>query len=133
MELTEGDLGRIPARNLRVPRAEFVAVWVAAEGGTGWYVAGVATTCRWVARATVRPEAGPWHPARSPVLRRANLAFEELIEEEYLAAEVLDLRRPRPQWLVTRPGWIEGVCATLRWSWRRLGPAPLQVDQSATG
>jgi hypothetical protein len=31
MEVTENDIERIPVRNLRVPRDDFVAVWAAAE------------------------------------------------------------------------------------------------------
>src|SRR6266496_2119403 len=82
--------------NLRVPRAEFAAVWAAAEAHqeeqarrqvADWYGAGVVMTCRWVAGATVRPANGPWRPARSPVTERLNQAYEELIEAEYFAAE----------------------------------------------
>jgi hypothetical protein len=60
MEVTDADLVRVPARNLRVPRDEFAAVWSAAEAQleeqtgrwvTDWYTGGVVVTCRWVARA----------------------------------------------------------------------------------
>ncbi|MCA1681576.1 MAG: hypothetical protein LC700_00050 [Actinobacteria bacterium] len=135
VDVTEADVARIPRRNVRVSRAEFAAVWRTAErlGGDDWYAAGVAFTCRWLAWATVRPASGPWHPARAPVTGRTNLAFEELIEVEYLEAEKLDMRRPRPEWLLGRPGWSEGICATLRWAWCRTGPAPLRVEEAATG
>lgn len=58
-------------------------------------------------------------------LRTAVLAYEELIEVEYLAAEQLDVRRPDLP--ASRPGWCEGIRATLRWAWRRSGPAPLPI------
>ena len=69
VRVTEADVARVPVGNLRVPRAEFGAVWSAAEqrdreqgerGVTDWYPAGVAVTCRWLAGATVvrRPGAG---------------------------------------------------------------------------
>jgi hypothetical protein len=116
VEVTEVDVARIPVGNLRVPRAELVAVWAAAErldeeqgarGVTDWYAAGVAITCRWMAAAVVRPPSGPRRLARSPVSRRTTIAHEELIEAEFLAAELLDVRRP--ELLVSRPGWCEAV------------------------
>jgi hypothetical protein len=64
MEVTEIEIARIPVGNLRVPRAEFGAVWAAAErldaeqgqrGTTDWYAGGVVVTCRWMAAAIVRP------------------------------------------------------------------------------
>lgn len=135
MEVTEHDIARIPVGNLRVPRGDFAAVWAAAErrctelGERGvtddWYPAGVAVTCAWIATATVRPISGRPFAARSPVTRLTSLAYEERIEAEYLAAEQLDVRRP--DLLASRPGWCEGIRATLRWAWRRSGPAPLQV------
>jgi hypothetical protein len=137
MELTAKDIERIPAENIRVRRADFAAVWLAAEqrgheqgrrGISDWYTAGVAVTCRWLATAIVRPEQGRWYPARSPVIGRTNMALPELIEEEALAAELLDMRRPRPQWLVERPGWSESIMATFNWAWRRTGPPPLPIE-----
>ncbi|MCW2899259.1 MAG: hypothetical protein JWO67_1524 [Streptosporangiaceae bacterium] len=136
MEVTEKDVRRIPLRNLRVPLQEFIAVWAAAEQlaaeqaeqrVTDWYVGGVVVTCQWIARAVVRPAAGPWRLARSPVSRRTAAAYEELLEAEYLAAEVLDVRRP--DLVEHRPGWCEGIRATLRWAWRRSGPPPIDVPQ----
>lgn len=141
MELTTRDVERVPATNLRVPVADFVAAWSAAEAAhddrvrrhvPDWYGAGVVMTCRWLAQATVRREAGPWFVARAPVTGRANMAFEELIEAECRVAEVLVTRSPRPEWLEGRPGWIEAVVATLAWAWRRVGPAPMQVEHNAT-
>ena len=135
VKVTEAEVARIPSTNLRVPRVEFVGVWIAAERRVShdWYALGVAMTCRWLATAIVRAFDGRWLPARAPVTDRTGRAYEELIEAEYLAAERLDLRRPRPLWLVEMPGWIEGVCATLRWAWRRTGSPPLRVDQPRAG
>jgi len=123
-----------PVRNLRVPRAAFAAVWAAAEqdASRDWYALGVAMTCRWLANAVVRPDIGPAYVAHAPVTERTARAYEELIEAEYLAAEKLDQRRPRPQWLLDEPGWIEGVCATFHWAWRRVGPPPIQLDDQLT-
>ncbi len=125
-----------------MPRADFAAVWIAAErrcdeqdrrGGHDWYCAAVAITCEWLATATIRSTNGRLRPARAPVTIRTARAYEELIEAEYLAAEKLDMRHPRPRWLAERPGWSEGVCATLRWAWRRAGPLPLEIDEVAAG
>ena len=135
MEVTATDVARVPAGNLRVSRGEFAAVWAAAETHqeeqarrqvADWYGAGVVMTCRWVARATVRPANGPWWQARAPVTERLNQAYEELIEAEYFAAERLAMRRPVPEWLAARPGWIEAVLATLDWSWRVSRRSPLE-------
>jgi hypothetical protein len=134
MEVTAADVARVPAGNLRVSREEFAAVWAAAEAhqqeqarrpGGDWYGAGVVMTCRWLARAAVRPPRGPWRPARAPVTGRLNQAYEELIEAEYLAAERLAMRRPVPDWLAARPAWIDAVVATLDWAWRASGRSPL--------
>jgi len=142
VEVTGNDIARIPVGNLRVSREQFTAVWAAAErrcvelGERGvtddWYPAGVGVTCAWIATATVRPRTGRSFAARSPVTRTTALAYEERIEAEYLAAEQLDMRRP--DLLASRPGWCEGIRATLRWAWRYSGPAPLSVPvQQATG
>lgn len=142
MRVTEADVARVPVGNLRVPRAEFGALWVAAEqlcddqgerGVTDWYAAGVAVTCRWMAASVVEDATGRRRPAHAPATRRTRRAYEELIEAEYLAAERLDLMSPRPGWLVERPGWSEAVRATLRWAWRHSGPPPLQLTVDAAG
>jgi len=138
VEVTEHDIARIPVRNLRVPREEFARVWAAAhaldaeQGARGvadWYTAGVAVTCSWLAGAIVRTSSGRRFVARSPVTRRTATAYEELIEAEYLAAELLDVRQPRL--VESRPGWCEGIRATLRWAWRRNGPPPLDLPAPA--
>lgn len=135
VDVTEAEVTSIPGRNLRVPRVKFVAVWTVAErdASRDWYALGVAMTCRWLANAVVRPALGPAYVAHAPVTERTARAYEELIEVECLTAEKLEMRRPRPQWLLDEPGWIEGVCATFRWAWRRTGPPPIQLDDQLTG
>jgi hypothetical protein len=142
VELTPADIARVPAENLHVSLAEFAAVWAAAElhqeeqarrKVLDWYGAGVVVTCRWLAQAIVRPPTGSQRPARSPVTGRTNMAYPELIEAECLAAELLDMRQPRPAWLVDQPGWSEAIVATLNWAWRRTGGPPVEVARSATG
>jgi len=132
-------VARLPPGNLRVPPAEFVEVWVTAEelcdaqtprGVEDWYAAAVAVTCEWLAAAMVPSFDGRLVSASAPVTGRSVRAYEELIEAEFLAAETLDQRRPRPRWLMERPGWSEGICATLRWAWRASGPPPLLVDDA---
>jgi len=138
VEVTEHDIARIPVCNLRVPRDEFARVWAAARaldaeqgarGGGDWYAAGVAVTCSWMAGAIVRTSTERRFVAPSPVTRRTATAYEELIEAEYLAAELLGVRQPRLA--ETQPGWCEGIRATLRWAWRRSGPPPIDVAASA--
>jgi hypothetical protein len=142
MDVTTADIARIPAENIHVPRDQFAAVWTAAERHqeaqaerhvTDWYNAGVVVTCRWLARATVRPEVGRWYVAQSPVTRRSNMAYAELVQAEALAAEVLDMRRPVPAWLAGRPGWMAGILATMDWVWWRKAGPPVEVEQTATG
>lgn len=134
VDVTESDVAGIPPSNVRVPRDEFVAVWKAASargeeqatlGVTDWYAGAVAVTCRWLASAPMRSGSGPDRLPRSPATRRARMAYEELIEAEYLAAETLEQRRP--DIAEHEPGWCEGVRATLRWAWRRSGSAPVDV------
>lgn len=135
VEVTDADVAAIPMRNVRVPQDEFVAVWRTAsdrdhhdpaQGGEGWYAAGVAATCRWLATAPSRLANGLADSTPAPATRRRSLAYEELIEAEFLAAERLD--ETRPHLAQSRPGWCEGIRATLRWAWRRQGPPPLAVE-----
>jgi hypothetical protein len=125
MEVTAAHVEAIPRGNLHVPRAEFAAVWAAAELHlTDSYSAGVAMTCRWIATSMAPSVLGGLMPARSPVTWRAARAHEELIEAEFLAAEVLSLKRPLPAWVADRPAWLAGVLAVFDWCWRRAAPAP---------
>jgi hypothetical protein len=134
MDVTDADVAALPARNVRVPRHEFVAVWRAAserdrdtgDSGEGWYAAAVATTCRWLATAPSRLTDGFAEATPAPATRRTAMAYEEVIEAEWLAAERLE--ETRPHLAGSRPGWCEGIGATLRWAWRRQGPPPLDVE-----
>jgi hypothetical protein len=136
MEVSDSDVARIPAASLNVPLDQFVAVWQTAEkldaaGDGGWYVTGVVETCRWLGRAVVEGQDGQRELAYAPVTNTTQMALEELIEAECVRAEVLAMRRPTPRWLQRRPGWIDGVCATLNWAWRRTGQAPIEGVSAA--
>jgi hypothetical protein len=129
MDVTDRDVAAIPVGSVRVPRREFVAVWLAAErhvsnDPTDWYGAGVVIACRWLAGATVRPATGRWYVQWAPITKRTGRPYEELVEAECLAAEALLFRRPVPRWLANRPGWLEGIVDTFRWAWRRDADAP---------
>jgi hypothetical protein len=122
---------RIASQNLRVPREEFLAVWDAASrrnvergeaGGTDWGVAAVVATCRWMAAVPMRTALCGGLP-RSPVTLQGCRARGELIEAEWQAAQADDFAPV----LAARPGWCDGVRATLRWAWRRDGPPPIEV------
>ncbi|MBC3191694.1 hypothetical protein H7X46_11540 [Pseudonocardia sp. C8] len=132
MDSTAERSTRIPRANLRVPPEEFLEVWRAARdraGGPtsrqtdGWYAAGVLATCQWLATADYTAPDGRRRPAAAPVSGKRTRAYEELIEAEFLAAELLPERQPLL--LTSRPGWCEGIQATLRWAWRNSGPRPL--------
>lgn len=129
--MTETDVAGLPPGNVRAQRDQFVALWRAAtdvdaaqsaRGVEDWYAAAVSLTCRWLATAPARLENGLGGLVRSPATGRTRVAFEELIEAEYLAAQSLEQRRPR--FARTRPGWCDGVRDTLRWAWRAEGEPP---------
>ena len=137
VEVTAEHIAEVPAGNLRVPREEFAAVWVRAETLhdqrtarqiSDWYSAGVVATCRWLARATICPATGPSHPARSPITGHTE-AHQSLIEAEYIEAARWALCQPQPTWLEQRPGWIEGIEATLLWAWHHHRDPPLEIHQ----
>lgn len=138
--VAEEQIARIPVGNLRVSHAEFAAVWASAErrsskhaekGSTDWYAGAVALTCRWLAGAAYVSPRGLAEAARSPITFSVAAANEELIEREFQAAELLKTRDPRLA--ADRPGWCEGIQATLRWAWRRQGPPPLDIHGAADG
>ncbi len=138
MDVTDWDVGAIPAGNLRVPRGEFAAVWIAVEQQlveqpSDWYLAGMASTCRWLAGATVRPSEGAWYRQWAPVTEREGTAYEELIEAECLAVESLLAQRPVPAWLQSRPRWLDGIADTLDWAWRRTAAAPFAAGDRLVG
>lgn len=136
MEVTQSDIAGIPANNVRVARSDFASLWRLAstrssqqgnQGVTDWYAGAVALTCRWMAAAPMRTSRGGGL-TRSPATRRRALAHEELIEQEFLASQNLEQRRPD---LAARPGWCEGVRGTLRWAWRAEGLPPLELSGAA--
>ena len=136
MEVTAGAVEEIPRGNIRVARDAFVALWRLAEHlgevrPADWYVAGVVATCRWLACAAAPSVLGRIEPVRAPVTRHSSLAHEELIEAERIAAEVQALRNPSG--LVGRPGWLEGMVATLQWAWAGSSAEPLDVPLSNAG
>jgi hypothetical protein len=136
MEVTARAVEGIPRGNIHVSRDEFVALWRLVEhlgeaNPADWYVAGVAATCRWLACAAVPSILGGWQLARAPVTRRSNLAHEELIQTELLAAEVKAIRNPGG--VEGRPGWLEGIVATLQWAWADSSAAPLDVPTTNAG
>lgn len=136
MEVSDRLISDIPRGNLRVSPTEFIALWRLVEhlgevSPADWYVAGVAATCRWLACAAVPSIMGGWEPARAPITRRASLAHEELIAAELMAAEVAAVRHPGG--IVGRPGWLEGIVATLQWAWASSASVPLEHPSTNTG
>ncbi|MEV5967218.1 hypothetical protein AB0L70_35950 [Kribbella sp. NPDC051952] len=123
--------------------ADFARVWLAAErradaletlGREDGFVTGVVWTCRWIANAGVRYD-GPVNGRRgdvaaSPISRRHESAYEELIEEEAVRAEVKALRAG--DW-PDLPGYVAGVAATFAWAWRRSGRPPIEVGGQLVG
>ena len=136
MEVTARAVEAIPRGNLHVSRDEFVALWRLVEhlgevNPADWYAAGVRATCRWLACAAIRSIVGGWELAWAPVTRRSRLAHEELIEAELFAAELQALRNPGG--IEGRPGWLEGILATLQWAWAGSSVAPLYVPSTNAG
>lgn len=136
MEVTARHIEDIPRGNLRVPRTEFAALWRVTEhllvvNPADWYVAGVAMTCRWLACAAVPSVLGGWELAWAPVTQRAALAHEELITSELLAAERAAIRSSRG--IEGRPGWLEGIVATLQWAWGGSSVPPLKLPSTNVG
>jgi hypothetical protein len=141
VRVTERELAAIPPGNIRAPRGESGALWIAAEqlsaeqgkrGVTDWAAGGVAMTCRWLARAVTESYNGRIRLPTAPITRTSKLAYEELIEAEYLAAETFAARRPPPVLVTDRPGYVEAVRQTLRWAWRANGPCPV-LTSAASG
>jgi hypothetical protein len=136
MEVTARAVDAIPRENLHVARDDFVALWrlveqVGEARPADWYVAGVAATCRWLACAAVPSILGGLELAWAPVTWRSGLAHEEFIEAELLAAEVQAIKHPGG--IEGRPGWLEGIVATLQWAWAGSSVAPLDVPSTNAG
>jgi len=122
----------IPPGNLRVSRADFAEVWRTAQalGRTDAYAAGVAHTCRWMACALTTLN-GRRFPSMAPITHTTQLAHEELLEREYLAAEKLSIERHNSD--DPDRAFVEGAAATLRWAWKGAGQPPLAVRAVGAG
>ena len=139
MHVTAEMIERIPRGNLRVRRADFAAVWIEAERicdnnltqPDDFYIAGVAITCRWLACAIVPRLRGGMEPARAPITWTAAAAHEELIERETQAVERRLTRYPNG--MEGMPGWLEGINATLSWTWRGVDTPSLRVSHADAG
>ena len=51
--------------------------------------------------------------------------------EELLAAERLAIRNPGG--IEGRPGWLEGIVATLQWAWAASAAPPIEVPSTIVG
>jgi hypothetical protein len=95
--VTDCAIARIPARNLRVSREVSGQFWREAEafsaaetaaGCPSWRAGGLVIACRWLACSTT--EVNGWRDlALRPISGGTPVAFEELIEAEYVAADAL--------------------------------------------
>jgi hypothetical protein len=139
--VTDRDIAGIPARNLRVSREVFGEFWREAEaysaaetaaGRPSWRAGGWVIACRWVACSTTEVN-GRRSLALRPITGGTPVAYEELIEAEYVAAEILAAKDPATRRYADRPGYVEAVCAVLRWVWRRNGPRPVVAPATAAG
>jgi hypothetical protein len=139
--VTDRDIAAIPARNLRVSREVFGEFWREAEaysaaetaaGRPSWRAGGWVIACRWVACSTTEVN-GRRSLALRPITGGTPVAYEELIEAEYVAAEILAAKDPATRRYADRPGYVEAVCAVLRWVWRRNGPRPVVDPAPAAG
>jgi hypothetical protein len=132
MEVSVEAVAKVPGENLRVPRADFGALWAVAERlgerpATGdKYLVGVVFTCRWLARQPVWSTIiNQWEIPAAPLTRRWHSAMPETIDEEYLAAAATapEFERERAR----------GVMATLEWTWHGSGRPPLDMSTAAAG
>lgn len=132
MTVCSADLSRVPAANVRVDLAQFTRVWVAAQthqdspAHCDAFTAGVLDTCRWLAGATLRPDAGAWFPAPAPITASRGSATPERIDAECKAADLL-ASLPVDAVATAERERVAGVCATLGWAWRRVAPCPLAI------
>lgn len=95
------------------------------RGLTDWSAGGVVITCRWLAGAMTESATGHRRLSAAPITRVRRLAYEELIEAEFVAAEILAARRPPPESVLSRPGYVDAVRQTLGWAWRGDRPCPV--------
>jgi hypothetical protein len=136
MQLTAADIERIPRDTIRVPKRDFVELWIAAERDVDadpmdWYAVGIVMTCEWLAGATVRPPTVQRpHLAYAPVSGRERIPMAEDVVQELQDTEVAAIQRPN--WVASRGEWIDAVVATLNWAWRRQAPPVLPSARPGT-
>lgn len=125
MDVQPHEIEQIPRENLRVPRAEFAALWREAErlARSDQYAIGVAWACRWIACGT-EVFNGRRSPAPAPITHTTRRAHEELLEREYQAAERRAIRLQGTD--DSDRLFAEGAAGTLRWAWRGVGEPPLR-------
>lgn len=142
MRVTARDLDSVPPGNICVPRDQFGVLWSRAEqrsseqgdrGVTDWSAGGVVITCRWLAGAMTESATGHRRLSAAPITRTRRLAYEELIEAEFVAAEILAARQPAPVAVLSRPGYVDAVRQTLGWAWRGDRPCPVLDPACAAG
>lgn len=124
MDVTQDDLDRVPAENLRIDRSEFGRLWATAQAGQDssacdFFTVGVLDACRWLARATLRAPDGPWFPAQPPTTPGRGVAMPETIDAECQATEIRTARTGTAE-----DQRLAGVLATLGWAWRGTGRCP---------
>ena len=131
MDVSAEAVANVPGENLRVPLAEFGALWAMAEhlgsqpGPDKDYVVGVVLTCRWLANQPVWSQAiNRAEMPYAPITWRRHAAMPETIDEEYLAAV-------SRRW--ARPELVRGVVATLDWTWHGSRPPPIDISRAAAG
>lgn len=129
----------IPADNIRVPREEFVTVWMRAEAlsdghvlpeQSTWYMAGVSLVCRWLARAKVRQPGGEWQPATSPVLARTDIDPDLIEGEAWLVTDELYAAVESEPESTREVAAMMGMKATFDWAWSRTASAPMDLYQA---
>lgn len=138
MDVSTDLVGKVPATNLRVSRAQFGALWATAEtqlehverGPEADFTLGIVLTCRWLSRQPYWLEHfKQWEVPRTPLFGRELMAMPETIEVEYLAAARAQVRfRGRPSGTAER---ARGIVATLDWTWRGSGQPPLEIPPAA--
>jgi hypothetical protein len=143
VRLLRSRLEGIPPDNVNIPVRVFARGWFAAEqlhddrvsrGLSDSYGAAVVVTCRWLAWALVCPEDGPWRRESSPLTRRQRMAHPEYVQEEAFEAQSLWGRLNKPNWLLARPGWLDGVLDTFDWAWwGTQARPPIDMDDLKAG
>ena len=112
---------------IRVPLAEFEAVWTRAEAllrdqPRSRYLGGICAACRWAAA---------YPGALTPLRREAVTATAELILREDIEATLASEGPPGGSGPVIDERWAAGVAMTLGWVRGALADDPLGPDRGA--